>query len=210
MVVSILSRLIAVDARIDHGVGGEPGSITRISEPQAGRPLVVLIVVCKISNRQPRCKGISGHKVFQLADRWDDDCLNLKPDVLSVLIGVNDFWHSLGDGYDGTAQVYEADFRALLDRTKQSLPETKLIIGEPFAVTGGTAIDDRWSAFDDYRSIAKKIATDYGAVFLPYHDIFSEALKLAPASYWCPDGVHPSMAGSYLMSQAWIAGFQSM
>jgi len=155
-------------------------------------------------------RGISGNKVFQLTNRWDDDCLNLKPDVLSILIGVNDFWHSLQD-YDGTVEIYEEDFRKLLDRTLKTFPGIKLIIGEPFAVKGGSAIDERWSStFKDYQYAATSIAKDYKAGFIQYQKIFDEALDFAPASYWCPDGVHPSMAGGYLMKEAWIKTFNDM
>ncbi len=161
----------------------------------------------KYPERDYKCynRGISGHKVFQLADRWQDDCLNLRPDVLSILIGVNDFWHSLSNNYKGTVEVYENDFRKLLAGTVKEMPEVRLIIGEPFAVEGGTAISEKWEAFHAYRHAAKKIAKDFGAGFVPYHSIFEEALKLAPASYWCPDGVHPSLAGAYLMKEAWVS-----
>ena len=57
-------------------------------------------------------RGISGHKVFQLAERWDADCMSLKPDVVSILIGVNDIWHRLNGQYNGTVEVYEKDYRA--------------------------------------------------------------------------------------------------
>lgn len=155
-------------------------------------------------------RGISGNKVHQLADRWEDDCLNLGPNVLSVLIGVNDFWHTLGGNYDGTVAVYESDYRQLLDRTLEALPDVALIIGEPFAVEGGSAIDGRWEAFHPYRDAARRIADEYAAVFVPYHGAFTAALEQAPADYWCPDGVHPSMAGCYLMAEAWLAGFYEL
>lgn len=156
-----------------------------------------------------RCynRGISGHKVFQLADRWDDDCLQLRPDVLSILIGVNDYWHTLSSGYAGTVQTYETDYRKLMERTKKELPATRLIICEPFAVAGGTAINEKWKDFEAYRVVAKKIATEFGAAFVPFQSVFDEALKLAPASYWCPDGVHPSLAGAYLMKEEWLRVF---
>ncbi len=155
-------------------------------------------------------RGISGHKVYQLAQRWDDDCLQLKPHVLSILIGVNDFWHTLNN-YKGTVEVYESDFRSLLDNTLNAFPNLKLIIGEPFAVKGGTAIDDRWfSEFPKYQEAARKVARDYEAEFIPYQKVFDDALQQAPAAYWCPDGVHPSMAGGYLMKEAWIKHFSSL
>lgn len=155
-------------------------------------------------------RGISGHKVFQLADRWEDDCMQLKPDVLSILIGVNDFWHSLTN-YKGTVEVYEADFRKLLDRTLTALPNVKLIIGEPFAVKGGKAIDKRWFPdFPEYQVAAAKIAKEYKAEFIPYQKIFNDVLNIAPVSYWCPDGVHPSIAGGHLMKEAWIEAFENL
>lgn len=156
-------------------------------------------------------RGISGNKVYQLANRWKDDCLNLQPDVLSILIGVNDFWHALKHGYDGTIDTYRTDLTALLKRTKEALPSVQLIIGEPFAVAGGSAIDENWNEdFDAYRYAAKEIASEFKSIFIPYHDIFTDALKVAPVEYWCPDGVHPSLAGAQLMAQHWLAAFNKL
>lgn len=157
----------------------------------------------KIYNR-----GISGNKVFQLKDRWQQDCLELKPEVLSILIGVNDFWHTLSYNYDGTVAVYEQDFRNLLSQTRSQLPRIKLIIGEPFVLKGGTAITEAWfPAFEQYQQVAAQIARDFDAVFIPYQQIFDQALKKAPVSYWAPDGVHPSMAGAELMAEAWLKAY---
>ena len=150
-------------------------------------------------------RGISGNKVYQLAERWEDDCMNLKPDILSILIGVNDFWHTLSYNYQGTAQIYESDFRKLLDRTLKGLPTVKLIIGEPFAIKGGSAITEKWFPdFLDYQKAARNIAADYKATFIPYQSIFDKALESAPVTYWSPDGVHPTMAGAFLMKNAWL------
>jgi lysophospholipase L1-like esterase len=150
-------------------------------------------------------KGISGNKVYQLAERWDADCLDLQPDVLSILIGVNDFWHTLTNNYTGTVQTYEADLRKLLDRTRQKLPDVKLVMGEPFAVTGIKAVDATWfPAFTAYQQAARAIAAAYGAVLIPYQSIFDKAQQAAPGVYWTYDGVHPSLAGARLMAQAWV------
>jgi lysophospholipase L1-like esterase len=151
-------------------------------------------------------RGISGNKVFQLAERWQHDCFDLKPSVLSILVGVNDFWHTLDGKYNGTVEKYEQDYKQLLTLTTKMLPEVRLVIGEPYAVQGTSAVNEKWlPAFDGYRAVAKKMAEEFNAVFIPYQTIFDEAALRAPAKYWTPDGVHPSMAGCALMAEAWIA-----
>lgn len=155
-------------------------------------------------------KGISGNKVYQLAERWDKDCLAIKPDVLSILIGVNDYWHKHNGKYDGTVDVYKKDLKALLQRTKAALPDVKLIICEPFAVKGVKAVDNTWyPEFDTYRAAAKEIAEEFKAVFVPFQKVFDEAEKKAPGVYWTGDGVHPSLAGAKLMAHAWLKAVKS-
>lgn len=158
----------------------------------------------KIYNR-----GISGNKVYQLAERWDTDCLDLKPNVLSILIGVNDYWHKHNGKYDGTSKVYLADYRKLLERTKQKFPEIKLIIAEPFAVKGVKAVDETWyPEFDEYRMAAKEIAKEFNAVYIPLQTVFDKAQQLAPGNYWTRDGVHPDIPGSGLMAKQWLEVFK--
>jgi lysophospholipase L1-like esterase len=154
----------------------------------------------KIYNR-----GISGNKVYQLAERWEKDCLNLKPTVLSILIGVNDYWHFLNGKYTGTIRTYRDDFRGLLEKTREKYPDLKLIVGEPFAIKGIKAVDEKWfPAFNEYRSAAKEIATSFKAYWIPYQTVFEKAVKAAPGVYWTNDGVHPSLAGAHLMAHAWM------
>ena len=154
----------------------------------------------KIYNR-----GISGNKVYQLAERWDKDCLDLKPDVLSILIGVNDFWHKLNGNYNGTLEIYRKDFVALLERTKKALPAVKLIICEPFAIPGVKAVDQKWYPdFYGYQMASRETADKFNATFIPLQKIYDEAIKKAQGSYWTGDGVHPSLAGAQLMAEAWL------
>jgi lysophospholipase L1-like esterase len=153
----------------------------------------------KIYNR-----GISGNKVFQLAERWDKDCLELKPDIVSILIGVNDIWHTLNGNYDGTVEKYERDYRALLDRTRKALPKVQLVICEPFVLRCG-AVNDKWfPEFDKYRAVSRKMSKEFNALFVPFQSMFDNAVKQAAPSHWAGDGVHPSMAGAYLMGQEWL------
>ena len=151
-------------------------------------------------------KGVSGNKVYQLVDRWETDCFALKPDVLSILIGVNDIWHKLNGTYNGTPDIYSKDYIAMLEMTKRVLPDVKLIIGEPFGVRGVKAVNDNWyPEFYEYQKSAREIAIKFGAAFIPYQSIFDEAQKHAPGAYWTSDGVHPTLAGAQLMAQAWLA-----
>ena len=167
------------------------------AELLVGRPEDAL----KIFNR-----GISGHKVFQLADRWQADCLDLKPNVLSILIGVNDIWHSLDpkQNYQGTVAIYERDYHALLERTRQALPKVRLVICEPFVLRCG-AVNDKWfPEFDRYRAAAKRVAESQRATFVQFQTLFDEAVKYAPPEHWAGDGVHPSPAGASLMAYFWL------
>jgi lysophospholipase L1-like esterase len=143
----------------------------------------------KIYNR-----GISGHKVHQLQERWVDDCLNLKPDILSVMIGVNDYWHTLTHSYAAGPDVYKSDLLDLLNSTKKELPNIKMIIAEPFYVRGGTSINNEvWKAdFPIYQSSCREVAEEIQAAFIPLQSM------------------HPSLAGSYLMSEAWLAVLKEM
>lgn len=153
----------------------------------------------KIYNR-----GISGNKVFQLAERWDVDCIALKPNVLSILIGVNDLWHTLDGKYQGTVEIYERDYRALIARTQQALPGVELVICEPFVLRCG-AVNDKWfPAFDGYRAAARRVATDFHAIFVPFQAMFDKAAQAAPPAYWAADGVHPTIAGAGLMARTWL------
>lgn len=150
-------------------------------------------------------RGISGNKVYQLAERWQKDCLDIKPDVLSILIGINDYWHFRNGKYDGTIETYENDFRKLLKSTKEKLPNVKLVICQPFAVTNTKAVDETWVApVKEFQAVAKKIANEFNALWVPFQEVFDEAVKHAPATYWTGDGVHPGMPGAQLMAEAWL------
>jgi lysophospholipase L1-like esterase len=197
------------DSITDSGRNKEDNSFNNPKALGSGYPMLAgaaLLEKYASLNLRIFNKGISGNKVFQLADRWDKDCLEIKPDILSILIGVNDIWHKLNGQYNGTVEIYKKDYIALLERTKKALPDVKLIICEPFAVPGVKAVDDKWyPEFYDYQKAARDVATQFGAIFIPYQKIYDEAQKHAPGAYWTGDGVHPTLAGAQLMAQAWLS-----
>lgn len=154
-------------------------------------------------------RGISGNKVHQLANRWDKDCLDLKPDILSIMIGVNDIWHGLNGKYEGTVKTYEDDFLNLMERTRKALPKTQFVICEPFVLRCG-AVNDKWfPEFDRYRAAARKVADQNNATFVPFQSMFDEAVQYAPPKHWAGDGVHPSSHGASLMAHFWTQSVQA-
>jgi len=191
------------DAGRDRNRQGNPNDVSALGRGYAFLAACQVLADCgpgvKVYNR-----GISGHKVYQLGERWQADCLDLKPNVLSILIGVNDIWHKLNGQYDGTVEKYENDYVALLQRTKEAMPEVRLVICEPFVLRCG-AVNEKWfPEFDAFRAAARRVSDKFAAVFVPYQTMFDEAVSAAPPQHWAGDGVHPSMAGASLMARAWL------
>ena len=148
-------------------------------------------------------RGISGNKVPDLQQRWTADALDLQPDVLSILIGVNDFWHKLSGGYTGTVQDYEEQYTALLEQTRRALPRVHLIVLEPFVLRVG-AVDERWfPEFDARRAAAARVAAHARATFVPLQAVFNQRTRSAPPQYWAADGVHPTPAGHAVIAEQW-------
>lgn len=152
-------------------------------------------------------RGISGNKVPDLRARWEKDTLELKPDVLSILIGVNDVSNFVNGNGSFTAEQYETGYRSLLQQTRQQLPGIQLVLCEPFVLSVGR-IKEKWNIYsteiDKRREIVKTLSKEYDAVFVPFQTAFNKALSKAPAEYWIWDGVHPMPAGHELMAQEWL------
>ena len=147
-------------------------------------------------------RGISGNRVPDLQTRWDADTIALAPDVLSVLIGVNDYWHTRDGNSSGTVADYESEFTALLEGTRAALPTLRILVLEPFVLRTGF-VDDSWfPEFDARRAAALRVASRTESTFVPLHDRFTAAAKETGPEYWAADGVHPSPAGHALIAEA--------
>jgi acyl-CoA thioesterase I len=149
-------------------------------------------------------RGISGNRVVDLYARWKVDGLNLNPDLISILIGVNDTWHEFGSGNGVEIPRFEQFYRMLLEWTVQARPAVKLVLGEPFVYVCGAVSQDWVPDINQRRDVVRRMAREFDAVLIPYQDIFNAALKRAPAQYWLADGVHPTYAGHQLMADAWL------
>jgi len=151
-------------------------------------------------------RGVSGNTVPDCDARWQEDTIALAPDVMSILIGVNDYWHTLNGSYQGTATDYERQFTALLGRTQDALPGARLVVLEPYILRTGV-VTERWLApMDERRQIAHRVADAAGAVYLATQDLFDRLCREAPPAYWAADGVHPTAAGHGAIARMWMEG----
>jgi lysophospholipase L1-like esterase len=149
-------------------------------------------------------RGIAGNKVPDLQARWQRDAIDLKPDLVSILIGVNDIWHHLLNGYTGTVQDYESQYAALLAQTKTALPAARLVVLEPFVLRTGAVTAAWFPEFDQRRAAAERVARQAGAAWLPLHGMFERLTRRAEPAYWAADGVHPTPAGHGAIAQLWM------
>lgn len=158
-------------------------------------------------------RGMSGNRIVDLYARIKYDIINLKPDVMSILIGVNDVWHEFGAKNGVDAEKYYKIYSMLIEEIKEALPEVKIMILEPFALKG----DGNRDYYDEFRvetekraAKAKMIAEKYNLKFIPLQEKLDEADKTAPEGYWLRDGVHPTAMGHELIKREWIKAFKTL
>lgn len=153
-------------------------------------------------------KGISGNKISDLQNRWKTDVLEQKPNLLSILVGINDFDSIRNAKKDAVDTVnYETIYRELLTETKNNFPEIVLVICSPFLVPVGrykADFEKLFPVFDEYRQISKKLATEFGAIFIDLQEVFEEQKTNPSYEYWIWDGIHPTVAGHELIVKAWL------
>lgn len=145
-------------------------------------------------------RGVSGNTVLELQKRWGADTLELKPDVLSVLIGINDQSHNVPlDRYE---QIYEE----LLTSAEAASPNLRLVLCEPFTLAVGKKKED-WEAWragvQARQEVVARLAAKHRAALVKFQHVFDEACKIAPAEHWIWDGVHPTYSGHQLMADEW-------
>ena len=156
-------------------------------------------------------KGISGNRIVDLYARIKRDILNYKPDVMSILIGVNDVWHELGDSPNGVdADKFFKIYSMLIEEVKAELPNIKIMIMEPF-VLEACSTEANWEYFKTETKkraeMAKKIAEKYNLAFIPLQDGFDALAKKAPNNYWLGDGVHPTAKGHEYIKGEWLKAY---
>ena len=158
-------------------------------------------------------RGISGNRIVDLYARIKSDVWNHEPDVLSILIGINDIWHELSYKNGVELERFEKIYRMLIEDTLKRLPNLKIMLLEPF-VLQGTAVDaygiDSFNQVKEYAKVIKKLAEEYCLTFIPLQEKFDRAAELYGSSYLLYDGVHPDVAGATLIANEWLNAFSKL
>ncbi len=196
----------------------DTGRNREIAEPNRGAALgsgYANLIASRLLQERPQDnlrffnRGISGNRVTDLYARWKVDGINLQPDLISILIGVNDTWHEFMYGNGVEVDRYTTIYRMLLDYTKQRLPDVQLVLCEPFVLPCGVVTEGWIAEMAERRQVVRQLASDYRAIFVPFQSMFDKALAQAEAAYWAADGVHPTPAGHRLMADTWLDALQA-
>jgi len=148
-------------------------------------------------------RGVSGNRVIDLQARWKEDCIDLQPSVVSILIGINDTWRHFDSGWTTGTKDYEEGYRDILTRTVESTG-ARLILMEPFVLPYP---EDRklWREdLDPKIHVVRELAHEFRAVLVPLDGLFAQAAARREPSFWSADGVHPTPAGHGLIARAWL------
>ena len=163
-------------------------------------------------------RGISGNRIVDVYARIKADIINLKPDYMSLLIGVNDVWHELGGNNGVAPEKFEKIYGMLIEEIKEALPDVKIMLLEPFVLQGPATYSEEdptvWERFDSLvranAAAAKRVAEKYDLPFIELQAGFDALAEKAPATYWLADGVHPTAAGHCFIKEKWLETFKTL
>lgn len=150
-----------------------------------------------------RNTGISGDRACDLLARWDADCIDLNPDWISILLGVNNTWRRYDNNDPTPDDVFEAECRGLLQRMKDETA-ARIVLCSPFLLHTDPSIAQMRDDLDPKVAIIKKLADEFNAIWVDFDATFIAAQARHIPAYWAPDGVHPSIAGHALMADTWL------
>ena len=164
-------------------------------------------------------RGIGGNRIVDVYARIKTDIINVKPDVMSMLVGVNDVWQELNEQNGVDAEKYEKIYCMMIEEIKEALPNVKIMIMEPFCLRASATDNteeepDRWNKFQKEvqkrAEKARKVADKYQLPFIALQDEFDKLSELATNTYWLRDGVHPTQMGHELIKREWLKAFSKL
>ena len=159
-------------------------------------------------------RGVGGDRVVDVYARIKRDIINLKPDVISILLGINDVWHDLYDSPNGvSAEKYYKIYDMLISEIKEELPDVKIMIMEPFVLRCQNS-EKNWEYLESETRLrsqkARELCKKHNLTFIPLQAGFDELTKKQEAKYWLSDGVHPTPMGHEYIKNEWIKAFKTI
>lgn len=154
-------------------------------------------------------RGIGGNKSEHLLQRWKEDCIDLKPDIVSILIGINDCWRRYDSNITTTAEEFYGNCKKLIVQTKENT-DAKIILMEPFLLP---VPEDRkeWRVdLDPKINAIRDLAREFKLLLIPLDGIFNKVSALKGMSFWTEDGVHPTLAGHALIAGEWLQAIEAL
>jgi lysophospholipase L1-like esterase len=152
-------------------------------------------------------RGNSGNRAADLRRRWTTDCLELEPDVVSIMIGINDTWRRYDRGDPTSAEEFATDYREILTRTAEI--GARLVLVEPFLLPV-RAEQWEWRAdLDPKIAVVRRLAVEFRALFVATDGPMAQAGAASEPTDWVRDGVHPTAAGHALLARAWLNANQN-
>ena len=164
-------------------------------------------------------KGISGNRIVDVYARIKSDIINLKPDYLSILIGVNDVWHEFGHENGIETSKFEKIYSMMIEEIIEALPGVKIMILEPFVLKGSaTASNEKYEDLyplfrrevEEKAKAAKRIAEKFSLPFISLQEKFDAVYNPDFPDYWLRDGVHPKAPGHMLIAREWVKAFEEL
>ena len=164
-------------------------------------------------------RGIGGNRIVDVYARIKADIINLKPDYMSLLIGVNDVWHEINRQNGVDTDKFEKIYSMLIEEVKSELPDIKMFLLAPYVIEGRSTVDceenpNKWELFrtgvDDKIEAVKRIGKKFGLPVIELQPVFDQACMRAENAHWSADGVHPTAAGHALIKNEWLKAFEAI
>lgn len=172
-----------------------------------GYPALVasmLNALCPESDLQFLNRGISGNRTCDLLARWDEDCLDLEPDLLSILIGVNDTWRRFDSNDPTSTEQFEKNYDELLSRTRQRLGDIPILLLEPFLLPEPEDKQCFREDLDPKIHAVRRVARKYNCTYVSLDGALAEATVYQPSEKLSADGVHPTLYGHGIITKRWL------
>lgn len=149
-------------------------------------------------------RGVSGNTILDLRERWQKDCLSLKPDVVSILIGINDCNKNLSN------DIYEENYEYILELTNKKLNSPQFILLEPFVLEINDYFKKLKRSVNEKCEIVRFLAKKYDGILVPLNNVFSKLSKVKSPEYWASDGVHPTPQGHFIIAVEFLKAIRAI